>query len=184
MRAENDDIEWTLVDLDRGTAKVLDALKGYPFPYAPYVHGVRWLTFYPSDQSIVEPGSSMLGLDLESGTVKTLLTFDFDEPYAGIFASSTFGSSADGRFVAVNDFGEEYPRFWLLDAQEGKATLYDGRIASAFSPDGQQLMVGEPAGADKRVWHTLIMTVDGRDVRTLAESFGRGGVWVPSQYSR
>lgn len=180
LRTADDQIAWTWIDLDAGTGRTLDALTGYPAPYAPYVPGARWLSFFPSSSPEVQPGTSVLGLDLETGTVKTLLTFDFSQPYAGILPTTVFGASGDGRFVAVNDFGTGYPRFWLLDAERGTSTAYPGRVAGSLSPDGRSLIVSEPAGgADKRLWRTLIMTVDGRDVRTLAESAGLGGTWVP-----
>jgi hypothetical protein len=179
-----EDHAWIWVDLDTGTSRTLDALNGYSFPYAPYAPGVRWLEFFPSDTVTVQPGTSILGLDLETGKVSTLLTFNFAEPYPGILQFSTYGSSPDGRYVTVNDLGKEYPRFWLLDAERGTATLYDGRIAGSFSPDGRNLIVTESAGeANKRLWRTLIMTVAGHDVRPLAVSVGRGGVWVPGTHS-
>src|SRR5262249_22418782 len=114
-----------------------------------------------------------------------LLTFDIKEPYTGIPQFSSLGSSPDGRHVAVNDLGEKYPRFWLLDAETGTATLYDGRIAGSFSPVGLNLIVAEPAGNAKlQPWRTLIMTVAGQDVHTLAVSVGRAGVWVPGTHAR
>ncbi|MEA2527462.1 MAG: hypothetical protein QOF73_4689 [Thermomicrobiales bacterium] len=185
LRTQEDETAWTLVDLIEGTGATLDELAGYAFPYAPYAPGVRWLQFFPSDTPRVEPGTSIMGLDLETGAVRPLLTFDIEEPYAGILNFSNLGSSPDGRFVAVNDLGSDYPRFWLVDAKLGTATLYDDRIAGSFSPDGHSLVVSEPAGAENdRLWRTLIMSVDGKDVRTLAESLGRGGFWLPGTHTR
>jgi hypothetical protein len=176
---------WLWVDLDAGTARSLDALDGYPSPYAPYAPGVRWLQFFPSATPTVLPGTSVRGLDLETGTVATLLTFGFKEPYPGMLQYSTYGSSPDGRYVAINDFGKHYPRFWLLDAESRTATLFAGRIAGSFSPDGRYVIVAErTSGAPGRLWRTLAMTVAGRDVRTLAVSVGRGGFWVPGTHSR
>jgi Tol biopolymer transport system component len=185
LPARADHTAWFWIDLGNGTSRQLDELDGYAFPYAPYAPGVRWLEFFPSDTPIVQPGTSILGLDLEAGTVTTLLTFDFDTPYAGILQVSSLGSSPDGRYVAVNDLGESYPRFWLLDAEKGTAKQYDGRLAGSFSPDGHNLIVSEPAGAAKvRPWRTLIMSVAGQDLRTLAVSVGRGGVWVPGTHAQ
>lgn len=180
IRAQGDDVAWYYVDFAAGTVHVVDQLAGYPIPYAQPKPGDRWLTFFPSDQPSVEPGAQMVALDLESGQVRSLLTFDVDEPYAGILNFSTIAASRGGRYTIVNDLGANYPRFWLLDAQAGSSTEYTGRVAYGFSPDRRSLIVGEPAGsADKRVWRLFVMGTDGTEKQTLAESLGRGGVWIP-----
>jgi hypothetical protein len=184
LRTDDDDVEWALIDLDQRTMLSLDDLKGYPFPYAQPAPGVRWLHFFPSNMPSVEPGTSMRALDLETGTVTTTLTFPFEETYYGLQQVSQLASSPDGRYVVVNDLGKGYPRFWLLDAKAGRSTTHDGRIAGAFSPNGERLIVSERLGEDTRSWRTLITTVDGKDVRSLAESASRGGYWVPIPYSR
>ena len=176
---------WTWVDLDQGQAQVVAEPEDFPIPYTLIAPGLRWLTFFPTDRPMLEPGSSIRAIDLETGAVNTPLTFDFEEQYPGVLPYSSIPSSPDGRFTIVNDLGRDFPRFWLIDAQAGSSTTYEGRIATAFSPDGQQLLVAERANAtDNRVWRTLIMTIDGQEVRILAESLGRGGFWVPSPYTR
>jgi hypothetical protein len=181
LRIDDDGTGWVWLDLDTGNGRRLTELDGYPFPYSGLRSGLRWLTFYPSDQPSVEPGDVMLGLDLQTGTVTDLLAFDVEETYFGIPATNPFGVSADGRYVIVNDLGEEYPRYWLLDASQGTSTEFDGRFAQSFSPDGSQLIVTGPSDTDdSRVWETSISSVEGEHILTLAESAGRGGLWMPA----
>jgi hypothetical protein len=186
LRAVGDQITWTFIDLDAGTARAVPALTGYPpLPYAIYAPGVRWLSFFPSDSPKVDPGATMVGLDLETGIVRPELTFQVAQTYYGILNFTTLGSSPDGRYVAVDDFGSNYPQFWLVDAAQGTARLYANRIAASFSPGGRALVVSAPVeGQNGKLWRTFVMTVDGQDGQPFAESWGRAGIWVPSALAR
>ena len=164
------DVAWVWLDLDTGEGRRLTELDGYPFPYSGQTPGLRWLTFFPSDTPSVEPGDIMRGLDLETGTVTDLLTFDVEETYFGISTTNYLGVSSDGHYVIVNDLGKEYPRFWLLDAAQGTSKEFRGHLAQSFSPDDSQLIVSGPSDpTDNRIWETAIMSVDGQMVLTLAE---------------
>jgi hypothetical protein len=74
---------WTWVDLRTGSSRPLDDLTGRVL-YAGYAPGMRWVTFFPSDTAAVDPRDAMLGLDLETGEVQPLLTFDVEATYPGI----------------------------------------------------------------------------------------------------
>lgn len=174
---------WVWIDLATGQHHQLDALTGYRL-YSPVAPGVRWLELASFDISgTAKPGADIRGLDLDTGTIRRLLVFDGGEPYAGL-GPTTHIISGDGRFAVVNDFGANYPGFWLLDAAQGTSQRFSGRLCSAISPDGGTILVSAPVGTSKPPqWRILLMTARGGDERTLAESSAPGGVWVPLPWS-
>jgi hypothetical protein len=174
---------WFWVDLDAGTGRQLTDLDGYPVLFGGAARGMRWLTFFPTERAVVEPGMALISLDLETGTTKRPLVIGGDKPYPGLSPYTAVLPSADGRYAILNDLGLNYPGFWLIDAAQGSSRYFDDRVASAVAPDGDRLLVSErvSTGMPPR-WRLLLTTTDGQDLSTLAETSATGGFWLPWPY--
>jgi hypothetical protein len=166
---------WTWLDLEADVRKELHALAGYP-PFISPPPGARYLILRPNLNFDVEPGMRVLGLDLTNGDLRSLLTFEGEDPLVLIprFAPT----SSDGRFTIANDFGERHPRFWLLDATQS-SRLVEGRLGAAFAPDGSALVaLGPEMEAGTGIGPLVVMETQGEGEATLPEA-GIGPLWLP-----
>jgi hypothetical protein len=136
---DGDERIWTLIDLSTSSATPLQESNGRlpgGFPGEQ-----RWLIFPPTEiPGAGVPGATYLSLDLQTGTVSSLLAQDSSEVYQ--FASA--GDSA-GRFALVNAVSPGIGRLWLLDAESGTGNLVGqstGNILGQVAPDGCHLAIG------------------------------------------
>jgi len=126
---------WTLIDGTAGTATEVPELEGL----TPAFNGrpSRWVPFQDAEAGRV------LGVDLEDGSVETVLELEEGEQLVGLPAVADAGPAA---LVSVDD--EDGTRGVVLDLDTGDAEELGRAVQGAtFSPDGTQLAwsVGEEA---------------------------------------
>jgi hypothetical protein len=157
------EVQWTYVDLEKGTEEALDDLEGYLRAYGR--GSSRWL-FLADDYTQGEE-VRIASLDLMSGEVRTHVTledalnFDF------------VGLTDDGRVGLVTAFVEEGTQIWLLVAEQDDAVLLaESRTATgSLSPDGEWVALSVGDEDDEETVTIKLVATDGGEEQVIGEGF-------------